>query len=186
MPMMTGDQYRASLVDGRRCFIDGERIDDPAQHPLLAPRSTPSPRPTTGSTTPIRTRSIRCTSCPRPARTWTDGCKRSATATSPRAPPPRAWPLSRSRPRSASSDRSTATASTSSSSTCKAADVRCSEAITDAKGHRRRRPSQQDDPDFYVHVVDRERDGIVISGSKMHITRRTDRATSRSCSRPRA
>ena len=54
--------------------------------------------------------------------------------------------------------------------TCKAADVRCSEAITDAKGHRRRRPSQQDDPDFYVRVVDRQRDGIVISGSKMHIT----------------
>ena len=53
---------------------------------------------------------------------------------------------------------------------CKENDVRCSEAITDAKGHRRKRPSQQDDPDAYVRVVDRQRDGIVIRGAKLHIT----------------
>ena len=35
-------------------------------------------------------------------------------------------------------------------------DLRCAESITDAKGHRKRRPSKQADPDFYVHVVDRD------------------------------
>jgi 4-hydroxybutyryl-CoA dehydratase/vinylacetyl-CoA-Delta-isomerase len=48
--------------------------------------------------------------------------------------------------------------------------VRSSEAITDAKGHRRKRPSQQDDPDAYLRVVDRQSDGIVIRGAKLHIT----------------
>ena len=117
-----------------------------------------------------RRRSIRCT---RPAFARGHGqaaSRRSARATSPRAPPRRAWRSSRSRPRSASCDRSTATASTSSSSGARQNDVRCSEAITDAKGHRRKRPSQQDDPDVYVRVVDRQRDGIVISGAKLHIT----------------
>src|SRR5205814_7832982 len=49
-------------------------------------------------------------------------------------------------------------------------DVRCSEAITDAKGNRKKRPSQQDDRDAYVRVVDRTREGIVIRGAKLHIT----------------
>jgi hypothetical protein len=26
MPMMTGEEYRASIIDGRRCYIDGELI----------------------------------------------------------------------------------------------------------------------------------------------------------------
>ena len=35
MPMMTGEQYRKSLLDGRRCYIDGDRVEDPSEHPLL-------------------------------------------------------------------------------------------------------------------------------------------------------
>lgn len=35
MPMMTGEAYRRSLLDGRRCCIDGELITDPSQHPML-------------------------------------------------------------------------------------------------------------------------------------------------------
>ena len=35
MPMMTGEQYRKSLLDGRRCYIDGELVKDPGEHPLL-------------------------------------------------------------------------------------------------------------------------------------------------------
>ena len=30
MPMMTGEQYRASLIDGRKCYIDGDLIEDPS------------------------------------------------------------------------------------------------------------------------------------------------------------
>ena len=35
MAMMTGEQYRKSLNDGRLCYIDGELIEDVATHPLL-------------------------------------------------------------------------------------------------------------------------------------------------------
>src|ERR1700722_10884814 len=35
MVMMTGNQYRESLLDGRRSYIDGELVGDPSLHPLL-------------------------------------------------------------------------------------------------------------------------------------------------------
>ena len=43
-------------------------------------------------------------------------------------------------------------------------------AMTDPKGDRSKGPSEQDDPDQYVHVVDRKDDGIVIRGAKLHMT----------------
>jgi aromatic ring hydroxylase len=43
-------------------------------------------------------------------------------------------------------------------------------AQTDVKGDRMKRPSQQKDPDMYVHVVERKTDGIVVRGSKVHIS----------------
>jgi 4-hydroxybutyryl-CoA dehydratase/vinylacetyl-CoA-Delta-isomerase len=43
-------------------------------------------------------------------------------------------------------------------------------AMTDAKGDRSLRPSQQANPDVYVHVVERRADGIVISGTKAIVT----------------
>ena len=49
-------------------------------------------------------------------------------------------------------------------------DVRITQCITDAKGDRSRPPAKQDDPDMYVRVVDRQRDGVVIRGAKLHIT----------------
>ena len=41
-------------------------------------------------------------------------------------------------------------------------------AQTDVKGDRMKRPSQQKDPDQYVRVVERKKDGIVVRGSKVH------------------
>jgi aromatic ring hydroxylase len=41
-------------------------------------------------------------------------------------------------------------------------------AVTDVKGDRSKRPGQQDDPDMYVHVVERRDDGIVVRGAKAH------------------
>ena len=49
-------------------------------------------------------------------------------------------------------------------------DIRITQCITDAKGDRCRPPSRQDDPDAYVHVVDRSPEGVVIRGAKLHIT----------------
>jgi len=38
----------------------------------------------------------------------------------------------------------------------------------DVKGDRSLRPSQQKDPDLYVHVVEENTDGIIVSGAKTH------------------
>jgi len=43
-------------------------------------------------------------------------------------------------------------------------------AMTDPKGDRSKGPSDQADPDVFVHVVDRRADGIVLRGAKAHQT----------------
>ena len=43
-------------------------------------------------------------------------------------------------------------------------------AQTDVKGIRTLRPADQPDPDQYVHVVERNKDGIVVRGCKVHIS----------------
>jgi len=43
-------------------------------------------------------------------------------------------------------------------------------AMTDAKGDRRLKPSQQADPDLFVHIVDKRPDGILVRGAKLHQT----------------
>jgi len=49
-------------------------------------------------------------------------------------------------------------------------DLMVSGAMTDVKGNRRLSPSQQKDPDLYVHMVEKKKDGIVVNGAKAHIT----------------
>ncbi|WP_027719248.1 4-hydroxyphenylacetate 3-hydroxylase N-terminal domain-containing protein [Desulfovirgula thermocuniculi] len=46
-------------------------------------------------------------------------------------------------------------------------DLAVSGAVTDPKGERTKRPAQQDDPDVYVHVVEKNADGIVVRGAKV-------------------
>ncbi|HWQ74697.1 MAG TPA: 4-hydroxyphenylacetate 3-hydroxylase N-terminal domain-containing protein [Syntrophomonas sp.] len=41
---------------------------------------------------------------------------------------------------------------------------------TDAKGDRSKRPAEQEDPDQYMHVVERREDGVVVCGAKLHNT----------------
>ncbi len=43
-------------------------------------------------------------------------------------------------------------------------------AMTDARGDRSKTPGQQEDPDMYVHIVDKRDDGIVVRGCKLHQT----------------
>jgi aromatic ring hydroxylase len=43
-------------------------------------------------------------------------------------------------------------------------------AQTDMKGDRIKRPSEQPDPDAYVHMVEKRNDGIVVRGAKVSIT----------------
>ncbi len=42
-------------------------------------------------------------------------------------------------------------------------------ALTDAKGNRALKPGQQDNPDMYLHVVEKREDGVVIRGFKNQI-----------------
>lgn len=43
-------------------------------------------------------------------------------------------------------------------------------AMTDPKGDRGRGPGDQEDPDMYLHVVERRPDGIIVRGAKAHQT----------------
>ena len=49
-------------------------------------------------------------------------------------------------------------------------DIMVAGAMTDPKGDRGLAPSQQADPDLFVHITERREDGIVIRGAKMHMT----------------
>ncbi len=42
--------------------------------------------------------------------------------------------------------------------------------MTDPKGDRSKRPSDQSDPDLFTHVTEKRSDGIVIRGAKAHMT----------------
>lgn len=49
-------------------------------------------------------------------------------------------------------------------------DLMLAGAMTDPKGDRSKKPGQQEDPDMYVHVVQRTDDGVVVRGAKAHMT----------------
>lgn len=49
-------------------------------------------------------------------------------------------------------------------------DLMIAGSMTDPKGDRSKKPGQQEDPDLFVHIVERREDGIVIRGAKAHQT----------------
>jgi len=51
---------------------------------------------------------------------------------------------------------------------CRVHDLAVAVAQTDVKGDRSLAPSAQTDPDLYVHIVERQSDGIVVRGAKAH------------------
>lgn len=51
---------------------------------------------------------------------------------------------------------------------CRDGDLALAVAQTDVKGDRSQGPSGQADPDLYVRVVERRRDGVVVRGAKAH------------------
>jgi len=51
-----------------------------------------------------------------------------------------------------------------------AGDLTVFSGVTDVKGDRSLRPSQQPDPDMYLHVVSQDNKGIVVRGAKIHQT----------------
>ena len=53
---------------------------------------------------------------------------------------------------------------------CQEKDLTIDGAMTDPKGDRSKAPHEQDDPDLFLHVVERRPDGIVVRGAKAHQT----------------
>jgi 4-hydroxybutyryl-CoA dehydratase/vinylacetyl-CoA-Delta-isomerase len=51
-----------------------------------------------------------------------------------------------------------------------AGDLTLFSGVTDVKGDRSLRPSQQKDPDMYLHIVDRDSKGMTVRGAKIHQT----------------
>lgn len=49
-------------------------------------------------------------------------------------------------------------------------DLMVDGAMTDPKGDRGKRPKDQKDPDLFLRVVERRRDGVVVRGAKLHQT----------------
>jgi 4-hydroxybutyryl-CoA dehydratase/vinylacetyl-CoA-Delta-isomerase len=49
-------------------------------------------------------------------------------------------------------------------------DLTLAVAMTDGKGDRSKRPSEQEDPDLYLRIVDRDSSGIVVRGAKAIVT----------------
>ena len=47
-------------------------------------------------------------------------------------------------------------------------DLTCNGPMTDAKGDRRKRPSEQEDPDVYLHLAEKRSDGIIVRGARLH------------------
>jgi 4-hydroxybutyryl-CoA dehydratase/vinylacetyl-CoA-Delta-isomerase len=168
--MMTGDQYRASLLDGRRNYLDGDRIEDPSKHPLFSHAvdwvaSTYDRFYQPGSDAyhpmfmiPRTPDDLRARSEALRQSDITAGTTAACMALITAAPQ-----LGELRPEYKQRVYDYV-------DYCRSKDLRCSEAITDSKGHRKKRPNQQDDPDQYVRIVERRSDGIVINGCKMHIT----------------
>lgn len=53
---------------------------------------------------------------------------------------------------------------------CQDEDLTVDGAMTDPKGDRSLSPSAQEDPDMFLHIVERREDGIVVRGAKAHQT----------------
>lgn len=49
-------------------------------------------------------------------------------------------------------------------------DLSVTAGVMDVKGDRSKRPSQQADPDLYLRIVERRKDGIIVRGAKAHQT----------------
>jgi aromatic ring hydroxylase len=56
---------------------------------------------------------------------------------------------------------------------CRDNDLALAVAQTDVKGDRSKGPSEQEHPDYYVRIVERRPDGIVVRGAKVHTSNTT-------------
>jgi 4-hydroxybutyryl-CoA dehydratase/vinylacetyl-CoA-Delta-isomerase len=169
--MMTGDEYRASLDDGRETFFEGEQIFDLCAHPILGqtvnsaaagydrfydptPGAIPAFMAIPSSKAELRGQVELHESVDLLTHvTYASIMTLLTAADRIEAELPDNAARIRSYVRQLQQD-----------------DLRITQCITDAKGDRSRRPGNQDDPDAYVRVVERRDGGVVIRGAKLHIS----------------
>jgi 4-hydroxybutyryl-CoA dehydratase/vinylacetyl-CoA-Delta-isomerase len=169
--LLTGEQYKKSLFDGRATFFEGQRIEDLPGHPLLGQavekvaegydwlgeQSIDGESPL--STVPKSPTELR----EKLALIHHGGMMAHVTYTSIMTMATAAGRIKDAAPQYIEQIDAFI-------EDAKKRDIRITQCITDAKGDRSRPPSKQDDPDAYVHVVDRSPDGVVLRGAKLHIT----------------
>lgn len=168
---MTGDQYRASLNDGRETYFEGNVVDDVAKHPMLgqtvdsaaagydrfydpAPDAVGAFMKVPGSATELREQVELHETVDLLTHVTYASIMTLLTA---------ADRIESTLPENAARIRAYV-------KDAQRRDIRMTQCITDSKGDRSRRPGNQDDPDQYVRVVERRDDGIVIRGAKLHIS----------------
>jgi 4-hydroxybutyryl-CoA dehydratase/vinylacetyl-CoA-Delta-isomerase len=169
--MMTGEEYKATLFDGRSTFFEGKRVDDLPSHPVLgscvdhvaegydwlATQAVDGRSPIMGvPTTPEELRH-------KVEVVHHAGMMAHVTYTSLMTLATAAGRISDTAPEYVERINAYVDEATRK-------DLRITQCITDAKGDRSRHPAKQDDRDAYVHVVDRSSDGVVLRGAKLHIT----------------
>ncbi len=169
--MMTGEQYKDSLRDGRRIYQDGKLIDDLDTDALLAPALDAvaagydqSYQPDPDATNPLveAPRSVEELRDRAPILTSMD-LLLNVTYQSLMTLAVAAARLSDAHPEFVARINAYVAQS-------RRDDIRIAECITDSKGDRSKAPSAQDDADQYVRVVERRDDGVVIRGAKLHIS----------------
>lgn len=169
--MLTGQEYKKSLDDGRLTYFEGQRIDELADHPILGITVDATATgydhfydPTPGATSPL----LQVPGSADELRAMIPvlhhaGLMAHVTYTSIQTVKTAAGRMVDTKPDYI--ERMDGFIEHAQQQ-----DVRITQCITDAKGDRSRPPARQDDPDAYVRVVDRQGDGVVIRGAKLHIT----------------
>lgn len=169
--MLTGEEYKETLFDGRATFFSGKRVDDLPNHPILgaavqsvaegydwlAERAVDGKSPLSG--VPRSPEELR----EKVELVHHSGMLSHVTYTSIMTLATAAGRISQTAPQYVEQIQAFI-------DEAERRDIRVTQCITDAKGDRSRPPSRQDDPDAYVRVVDRAPDGVVIRGAKLHIT----------------
>ncbi|NIP15729.1 MAG: 4-hydroxyphenylacetate 3-hydroxylase [Pseudomonadales bacterium] len=169
--MMTGEEYRASLDDGRETFFEGKQVDDLPNHPILGITVESAAQgydrfyepgsdavgafmKVPGSAAELREQvELHETVDLLTHVTYASIMTLLTAADRIEAQLPDNARRIRDYVRDVQSR-----------------DLRITQCITDAKGDRSRPPGKQDDPDAYVRVVERRDDGVVIRGAKLHIS----------------
>jgi 4-hydroxybutyryl-CoA dehydratase / vinylacetyl-CoA-Delta-isomerase len=166
--MRSADEYLDGLRDGREVYYRGERIGNVVDHPELGlaarhgaldfhgPSQDPSPYyAIPRSAADLRARSALIEESTRRGRTLVVLIKEIGTDA--------LFALHRVTHGTAAYARGE-----SYFEHCRDRDLALAVAQTDVKGDRGKLPSAQGDPDLYVRIVDRNEDGIVVRGAKLH------------------